>query len=61
MIPDSEVRFQCPSCQQFLTADVRGAGRPLSCPTCQALIVVPPPADGPATELIDVKVVTPVD
>jgi hypothetical protein len=61
MIPDSEIRFRCPSCQHPLTADVRGAGRPLGCPRCAALIVVPPPDDGPVTQFVFVRPIFPAD
>lgn len=60
MIPDSEIRFRCPSCEHHLTADVRGAGRPLSCSWCADMVVVPP-ADGSVTQLVEVTPIFPAE
>src|SRR6266540_346565 len=37
-----ELQFNCLKCGQRIACDARGAGIEISCPTCQAAVIVPP-------------------
>jgi len=41
-----DIIFNCPECEQELSVDSSGAGTEISCPTCDAKIVVPPSPPG---------------
>ena len=38
----SEFKFSCPRCQQHLKCEEQFSGRQIQCPSCNALIRVPP-------------------
>ena len=42
-IKESDIVFDCPSCQKSLAIDYRGAGLTITCPDCEARIQVPIP------------------
>ncbi len=39
----SDFKFSCPHCEQHLQCSETMSGRQIVCPTCQHLIVIPPP------------------
>jgi hypothetical protein len=43
----NEFKFSCPNCQQGIQATPDYAGAQITCPKCQATIVVPQPSDVP--------------
>lgn len=48
-------KFECPHCQQRISADSEDTGSEAVCPTCASTFVVPPPQSGVAPEALSTR------
>ena len=47
----TDLKFECPHCQQRIQIEAKNAGRQIQCPGCNHLIRVPAPADAKPGEV----------